>query len=127
MLATLATVTTTLPVMAPLGTGTTMLVVLQLVGVAVVPLNLTVLLPWGEPKFAPVIVMEVPTAADVGERLVISGAAPEPALICTLSKVTVVEVTRLPLAAVRPIKTFCAMLMVWLEPICTQLMPSVEL
>ena len=39
------TVTSTLPVVAPLGTGATMLVALQLVGVAAVPLKLTVLLP----------------------------------------------------------------------------------
>ena len=38
------TVTTTLPVVAPAGTGTTMLAALQLVGVAAVPLNVTVLL-----------------------------------------------------------------------------------
>jgi hypothetical protein len=37
--------TTTLPVEAPNGTGTTMLVALQLVGVAGVPLNVTVLAP----------------------------------------------------------------------------------
>src|SRR5205085_119599 len=37
-----ATVTTTDPLVAPLGTGTTMLVALQLVGDAVVPLNVTV-------------------------------------------------------------------------------------
>jgi len=39
------TVTTTFPVVAPAGTGTTMLVALQLVGVADVPLNVTVLVP----------------------------------------------------------------------------------
>lgn len=39
------TVTTTFPVVAALGTGATILVALQLVGVAVVPLNLTVLEP----------------------------------------------------------------------------------
>jgi hypothetical protein len=39
------TVTTTFPVVAPVGTGTTMLVALQLVGVPVVPLKLTVLVP----------------------------------------------------------------------------------
>src|SRR5712691_7618417 len=49
------TVTTTFPVAAPTGTGTTMLVVLQLVGVAPVPLNATVLALWVAPKFAPVI------------------------------------------------------------------------
>jgi hypothetical protein len=37
--------TTTLPVLAPLGTGTTIEVALQLVGLAVVPLKFTVLLP----------------------------------------------------------------------------------
>jgi len=47
LLATPPTVTTTFPVVAPLGTGTTMLVpdVLQLVGVADVPLKVTVLVP----------------------------------------------------------------------------------
>jgi len=40
-----ATVTTTFPVVAPLGTGTTMLVAFQLVGVAATPLNVTVLVP----------------------------------------------------------------------------------
>jgi hypothetical protein len=69
------TVTTTLPVVAPLGTGTTIDVALQLVGVAVVPLNFTVLLPFVEPKFVPVIVTETPTAPEVGDRLVMVGEA----------------------------------------------------
>ena len=69
------TVTTTFPVVAPLGTLATMLVALQLVAVAVVPLNFTVLLPCVEPKLVPVIVTEAPMAPDVGERLVILGAA----------------------------------------------------
>src|SRR5579864_4924046 len=73
LLATPPTVTTTFPVVAPLGTGATMLVALQLVGVAAVPLNLTVLAPCVEPKFAPVIVTEVPTAPELGERLVMLG------------------------------------------------------
>src|SRR3984893_15519270 len=41
LLATPLTVTTTLPVVAPAGTGTTMLVADHDVGVAVVPLNVT--------------------------------------------------------------------------------------
>src|SRR5256886_12292812 len=41
--ATPPTVTTTLPVVAPAGTGTTMFVTLQLVGVAPIPLKVTVL------------------------------------------------------------------------------------
>src|SRR6266446_1312945 len=73
------TCTTTLPVVAPVGTGTTMLVALQLVGVAVVPLNVTVLEPCVVPKFAPVIVTGVPAAPDVGLRLVMLGGVPEPA------------------------------------------------
>lgn len=75
LLATPATVTTTFPIVAPVGTGTTMLVALQLVGVAVVPLNFTVLAPCVAPKFVPVMVTEVPTAPVVGLRAVISGAA----------------------------------------------------
>jgi hypothetical protein len=73
LLARPATVTTTLPVVAPLGTGTAMLVADQLVGVAVVPLNVTVLVPWVAPKFVPVIVTDVPTGPLVGERFVIVG------------------------------------------------------
>jgi hypothetical protein len=70
------TVTTTLPVVAPVGTIATMLVELQLViVVAIVPLNFTVLLPRVDPKFAPVIVTEAPTALEVGERLEMVGAA----------------------------------------------------
>jgi len=75
LLAVPETVTTTLPVAAPLGTVTTILVEPQLVTVAVVPLNFTVLLPWVEPKPEPAMVTEAPTAPDVGDRLVIDGAA----------------------------------------------------
>jgi hypothetical protein len=68
------TVTTTLPVVPPLGTCTVMLVAPQLVAVpALVPLNVTVLAPWLEPKLAPVMVTAVPTAPIVGERLLIAG------------------------------------------------------
>ena len=50
LLATLLTVTTTLPVVAPLGTVATIDVALQLVVVAVVPLNFTVLVPFCRPE-----------------------------------------------------------------------------
>jgi hypothetical protein len=73
LLATPPTVTTTLPVVAPAGTGATMLVADQLVGVAAVPLKVTVLVPCVAPKFAPAIVMAVPTAPLVGDRLVTLG------------------------------------------------------
>ena len=68
------TVTTTGPVVALEGTGATILVLLQLVGVAVVPLNFTVLVPWVDPKLDPLMVTDVPTAPDVGERLLIPGS-----------------------------------------------------
>jgi len=48
-----------------------MLVALHAVGVPVVPLNVTVLVPWLAPKFVPAMVTEVLTAPDVGLRLVI--------------------------------------------------------
>jgi hypothetical protein len=67
--------TTTFPVVAPVGTVVVMLVALQAVTVAVVPLNLTVLLPWLEPKLLPAIVAEAPTAPVDGVRLEILGAA----------------------------------------------------
>ena len=75
LLATPPTVTTTLPVVAPAGTGTTMLVSLQLVGVAAVPLNVTVLVPCVAPKFVPVIVTDAPTGPLVGDSCVMAGAA----------------------------------------------------
>ena len=67
------TVTTTFPVVAPVGTGTAMLVALQLVGVPAVPLNLIVLVPCVEPKFVPVTVTDVPTGPDAGLTLLIAG------------------------------------------------------
>jgi len=80
LLATPPTVTTTFPVVAPVGTVATIDVVLQLaILVTVVVLNFTVLVPCGDPKFVPVIVTDAPTAPDVGERLVMLGAAKEAA------------------------------------------------
>lgn len=67
------TVTTTLPDFAPLGTGTPMLVILQLVGEATTPLNVTLLVPCVAPKFVPVTVTAVLIAPDVGDRLVMLG------------------------------------------------------
>lgn len=67
------TVTTTLPLVAPLGTTAVMLFALQLVAVANVPLNRTVLAPWLAPKLLPAIVTGIPTGPEIGERLVIEG------------------------------------------------------
>jgi len=73
LLATPATVTTMFPVVAPLGTGTTICPSLQLAGVPVVPLNLTVLVPGVAPKPAPTIVMVAPIPPLAGATLVIPG------------------------------------------------------
>src|SRR3954462_6412212 len=70
LLDTPCTVTTTNPVVAPAGTGTTMAVLLHLVGFAATPLNRTTLDPRFAPKLAPVTVTAVPTAPVAGERLV---------------------------------------------------------
>lgn len=56
-----------------MGTGATMLDALQLVGVAAMPLNVTVLVPWLAPKFEPAIVMDVPITPEVGLRFVMLG------------------------------------------------------
>jgi hypothetical protein len=69
------TVTTTFPVVAAVGTGATILPEAQLVGVVATPLNVTVLIPCVEPKPLPEIVTEVPTFPEVGDKLVILGAA----------------------------------------------------
>src|SRR5260370_6471683 len=73
LLGTPLTVATTLPVVAPVGTGTTMPTAVQLVGVDDVPLNVRVLVPCVAPKFAPLIVTEAPTGPEVGLRLVMLG------------------------------------------------------
>ncbi len=74
------TVTTTLPVVAPVGTVAVMLDAPQLVVVAVVPLNLTVLVPLVDPKFDPAITMEDPTAPVLGVSDVMLGV-----VACTLA------------------------------------------
>ena len=65
--------TTTVPVVAPEGTGATMLVAVQLVGVAVVPLNFRVLLPWLT-EVVPVMVTDAPTAPEPGATPLMVGA-----------------------------------------------------
>lgn len=67
------TVTTTLPVVDPTGTGTTTVLAFQLIGLATVPLKVTVLLPWLAPKFAPDIVTIVLGDPEPGLRLVMFG------------------------------------------------------
>ena len=60
------TVTITLPVVAPTGTVTVMLVALQaLAAAAAVPLKVTVLDPCAAPKLAPVMVIDTPSAPEI--------------------------------------------------------------
>jgi hypothetical protein len=66
--------TTTFPVVAPAGTVATMLLAPQLLTAAAVPLNLTVPLPWLDPKLLPAIVTVAVTAPEVGDTLVMVGA-----------------------------------------------------
>jgi mannitol/fructose-specific phosphotransferase system IIA component len=101
------TVTTTLPVVAPVGTGTAMLVADQVVGVAAVPLNVTVLVPRVAPKLVPVIVTEVPTGPLVGDRLVSVGAAVTVYVSALLARPPTVTTT---LPVVAPVGTGTAML-----------------
>src|ERR1017187_8817188 len=68
------TMTPTFPVVAPAGAATTMLVSVQLVGSAAVPLNCTALMPRVVPKFVPVIVTTVPTGPVAVDRLMMLGA-----------------------------------------------------
>jgi len=67
------TVTTTLPVVAPVGTGTVICESLHKAPVAVVPLNLTVLEPCIAPNPLPTIIRDNPTEPDVCERKLILG------------------------------------------------------
>ena len=74
LLGTPLTVTTTFPVVAPAGTAATTEVAVQVVNtLAATPLKATVLVPLADPKFVPVIVTELPTGPEVGERPVIAG------------------------------------------------------
>src|SRR5712671_3105268 len=69
------TVTTTGPVVAPVGAGAVIDVALQAVGVEAIPLKLTVLLPCALRKLVPAITTDVFTAPVLGVRLAIVGAA----------------------------------------------------
>src|SRR5947209_6209093 len=99
LLATPPTVTTTLPVVAPAGTGAIMLVALQLVGAAAVPLNVTVLVPCVAPKFAPAIVTDVPINPDVGFKLVMLGAGTVSVKLTALLATPPTVTTTLPVVA----------------------------
>lgn len=75
LLAVPLTVTTTFPVVAPLGAVAVMLVELKLVIVPVVPLKVTVAFDLFVPKLLPAMTTEEPTAPVFGVRLLIVGDA----------------------------------------------------
>jgi hypothetical protein len=117
LLATPPTVTTTLPVAAPAGTGTVIEVAPQFVGVPAVPLKVTVLAPWLDPKLFPLIVTEVPPAPLAGDRLVILGTTVK---FCPLLAAPLTVTTTLPLVA--PEGT-AATIDVGLQPVAVTAMP----
>jgi len=69
LLAILSTVTTTFPVVAAAGTVVVRLVAVQLITVAAIPLNVTVLARCVAPKPVPLMVTTVPTGPELGVRL----------------------------------------------------------
>jgi len=107
VLATPVTVTTTLPVVAPFGTGTPILVGLQAVGAAAIPLKVTVLVPWLAPKFVPVIITDVAIGPEVGLRLLMVGVGRTVKLRPLLATPLTVTTT---LPVVAPVGTGTAML-----------------
>ncbi len=81
LLANPPTVTTKSPLVAPAGIGTVMAVTLQLIGVAVIPLKLTVLVPCVAPNVVPPIVTISPTTPEPGVTLLIFGATAKVTLL----------------------------------------------
>src|SRR6201988_3646473 len=104
------TVTVILPVVAPVGTGTVMLVALQLVGAAVAPLNLTRLVLCVAPKFAPGIATGVPTVPEVMERLVMLGAGGGVVTVKAMPLLVCVPTVTVTLPVVAPVGTGTVML-----------------
>ena len=69
------TLTTTFPEVAPAGTSTSRVLLLQDTQVTGVPLKVTVLLPWVVPKPLPIMTTDVPTGPLWGVMSVILGVA----------------------------------------------------
>src|SRR5439155_1216971 len=105
-LATPLAVTTTLPVVAPAGTGPTTELQPHLAGVSTLPLNVTALVPWVEPKLPPAMVTDAPTAPELGDKLLMLGTASTGATI---------EVA-LQLAGVATVPLNVTALVPWVEP-----------
>jgi hypothetical protein len=99
LLASPSTVTTRFPVVAPEGTGTLMVVSSQLVGRPVVPLNVTVLFPWLEPKLDPLMVTGVPVVPDGGDTLLMAGGVGNTVKLTALLTAPDTFTARLPVLA----------------------------
>jgi hypothetical protein len=119
-----ATDTTKYPELAPVGIVIVIEVALHEFTVATVPLNKTVLLPCVDPNPVPVMVTWLPTEPVVADTPEMTGAEAEEELRDTLSNVAVYVLLVLPLLTPSPTYTFVAMLMLWLEPTCSQFSPS---
>jgi hypothetical protein len=99
LLGTPLTVTTTFPVVAAAGTAATIDVALQLViVVAAVPLKATVLVPWLDPKFVPVMVTDTPVPPDDGDKPVMFGTGSTVKIAALLATPPTVTIT-LPVVA----------------------------
>src|SRR6266702_6002875 len=122
------TVTMTGPVVAPSGTVATICVSLQVLIAAVAPLKLAVLtglLPCVAPNPDPLIVTVAPGAPVVGDTPVVCGFASDPPGVTeTLSNVAVVRVDGFSLLTPNPTYTVCAVVIVCVVPIWTQVEPS---
>lgn len=110
LLATPLTVTTTFPVVAPTGTGTLIVVAFHVVGVAIVPLKVTVFAPWLAPKVVPLIVIRVPTGPEDGARLVITGGGVTVNVFALLAFPSTVTITG---PVVAPVGTGATMVVVF--------------
>src|SRR5256885_17215630 len=85
------------PLGAALGTGTTILVSVHVVGMPATPPKVTVLpLTWLAPKFWPLIVTAVPTGPCPGNTLVIPGKVPTRKYTALLVPLAVVGTTICP-------------------------------
>jgi hypothetical protein len=116
------------PEVAPVGIVMLIDVLFQVLIVTGIPLKITALVLCDAPNPEPEMITWLPTGPVVVERLVITGAGdPDPGkLTDTLSNVAVAMLELDPLLTPRPIYTFCAMVTVWLDPLCAQFTPSGE-
>ena len=118
--------TTRGPEVAPAGMVMEMDDVLQELIVMGASFTYTVLLPCVFPKPEPEIVTWSPTRTSLPERDVITGGAVAPVVSETLSKLAVASTELLLLVTAIPMYTLAAILMVCVEPNCTQVAPSAD-